>query len=327
MTTRSAVLPLFILLAGVPGSVDAQSRARGQVPSVVARVLPHSFSTDTDGITFGILVEVPPNHHGYLDRGDDGFLIPFTFSFPTMEEAGVRIEAVSRPTGVRDIDFRAQVLRGRAEFWFRLVPAPAVPSKTSASLRYQICDDRTSRCYPPKVVRIPITGFTDNRGDRARISLPLHVDIGDGTARQWMQSGWHENEAAGGASYAWSDGMQSVLTLPLPTGGDIRMDFEVLPFVFPGSPRQRVSIVLNGRVIKEVSLRPGLQKYSVILPGEALLDSRHTLEFRYAYARAPRDVIPNAQDLRTLAVAWYSVDFSAVNPRGGTDPGATATAR
>ena len=156
MTARLAILQLSMLLVGVPWSVAAQSRARGQVPVIVAGVVPGSFSTDTDGITFSIRVEIPPNHHGYLDKGDDGFLIPFTFSFPALEEAGVRIEEVSRPAGVRDEDFRAQVLRGRTEFRFRLVPAPVGTSETSASLRYQICNDRTSICYPPKVVQIPV---------------------------------------------------------------------------------------------------------------------------------------------------------------------------
>ncbi len=156
MTARSVVLLQFMLLVGVPGSVDAQSRARGRVPTISAAVVPGSFSRDADGITFSILVEVPPNHHGYLDNGDSGFLIPFTFSFPTLEEAGVGIEEVSRPAGVRDEKFRAQVLRGRAEFRFRLLPAPAITSETSASLRYQICNDHTAVCYPPKVVQIPV---------------------------------------------------------------------------------------------------------------------------------------------------------------------------
>ena len=108
--------------------------------------------------------------------------------------------------------------------------------------------------------------------------------------------------------------MRSVLTVPLPTGTDIRMAFEVSPFVFRRSPRQRVLIVLNGTVIEEVWLRRGLERYSVILPAEGLVDATDVLEFRYAYAREPRDVMPNAQDERALAVAWYSIDFMAQNP-------------
>ncbi len=148
----------------------------------------------------------------------------------------------------------------------------------------------------------------------APVSLPLHLDIGDSTARRWMRSGWDRDEAAGGETLVWSDGVRSVLTVPLPTGGDIRMDFEALPFVFRRSPRQRVTIVLNGTVIEELELRPRLQRYSVILPAEALRESLDILEFRYAYARAPQEVLRNSLDVRRLAVAWYSIDFAALNP-------------
>ena len=34
--------------------------------------------TTCDGI---LSVQIPPHHHGYLDRGDEGFLIPCQFSF------------------------------------------------------------------------------------------------------------------------------------------------------------------------------------------------------------------------------------------------------
>lgn len=146
------------------------------------------------------------------------------------------------------------------------------------------------------------------------VSLPLQLDIGDSTARRWMRRGWYEDEAAGGETFAWSDGVQSVLTVPLPTAGDIRMDFEVLPFVFRRSPQQRVTIVLNGTVIEELELRPGLQRYSVILPAAALRESLDTLEFRYAYARAPQEVLRNSLDVRLLAVAWYSIEFAVLNP-------------
>ena len=144
---------------------------------------------------------------------------------------------------------------------------------------------------------------------QAPVSLPLRVDLGDRTARQWMRSGWDRDEGAAGASYVWSDRMRSVLTVPLPTGTDIRMAFEVSPFVFLRSPRQRVMIVLNGTVIEEVWLRPGLERYSAILPVEGLVDATDVLEFHYAYAREPREVMPNAQDERALGVAWYSIDF------------------
>jgi hypothetical protein len=142
------------------------------------------------------------------------------------------------------------------------------------------------------------------------VSLPLRLDMGDNAARRWLESGWAGNEGAAGESYVWSEGIQSVLTVRLPRGADIRMGFEALPFAYPDSPQQRVVIILNVTVIGEVSLRPGRQAYSVILPNEALVDGLNTVAFRYAYARSPSEVLPNSVDGRRLGVAWYSIDFA-----------------
>jgi len=148
----------------------------------------------------------------------------------------------------------------------------------------------------------------------APVPLPFHLAIGDSAARRWTPSGWYDAEAAGGATFAWSEGEQSMLTVPLPSGRNIRLDFEALPFVFPRSPPQVVTIELNGTVIERVRVRPGRQKYSVVLPARALRASVDTLEFDYAYARSPREVLENSVDVRTLAVAWYSLEFSEWKP-------------
>jgi hypothetical protein len=51
-----------------------------------------------------------------------------------------------------------------------------------------------------------------------------------------------------------------------------------------------------------------------MLPAGALSGSLDTIEFRYAYARMPREVLRESPDTRLLAVAWYSIDFTAVAP-------------
>ena len=133
--------------------VEAQAR-RGayQRPSVVAEVVVGSLVRSTEELSFRIAVQVPAGHHGYIDKGDDGFFIPLSFSFPGLEETGIVVEMTSAPLGVRDEEVRAQVLRGRADFVFRLAPPPPAAG-TTASLRYQICNDVTGICYPPTVLR------------------------------------------------------------------------------------------------------------------------------------------------------------------------------
>jgi hypothetical protein len=141
------------------------------------------------------------------------------------------------------------------------------------------------------------------------ISLPIHLVLGDSTVRRWIGTGWQEGETSGGRSFSWSEGNRSVLNIPLPTGADIRMDFQALPFTYSGSPQQHVTVVLNGAVVQDVPIADGLQQYSVTLPAAQLQRGLQTLELRYGYARAPRDV-SGSQDERVLAVAWYGIDFA-----------------
>ncbi len=148
---------LVAILMAVP--VQAQVRLDGPGPgrpSVSAEVVPGSIVRRPDALSLRISVEVPSTHHGYIDKGDDGFFIPFSFSFPDFEGSGIGVEMTAAPAGTRDGSVRAQVLRGRGEFGFLLVPAPGPGTEATASLRYQICNDVTQRCYPPARLPIPI---------------------------------------------------------------------------------------------------------------------------------------------------------------------------
>jgi hypothetical protein len=207
----------------------------------------------------------------------------------------------------------------------------AAPEQDVLWITYHVPSDEPR--FAPYVAQLEKTHFRDDdlsippwRVTRWRswstaqetVALPLLLDIGDSTARRWMRTGWQHAEVSDGEAFTWSDGDRSVLTIPFPTGADIRMDFDALPFVFPHSPPQRVTIVLNGTVVGQVPLQPGLQGYSVTLPAAALHESLDTLAFRYAYARVAREVLPHSPDERQLAVAWSSITFAAPDHAGDT---------
>jgi hypothetical protein len=141
-------------------------------------------------------------------------------------------------------------------------------------------------------------------------TLPLHVKVGTPGSAKWMRTGWNQAESTGQETYVWSSGMQSTIDVPLPDATDIQMTFVAAPFQFSGSPQQRVKVVLNGTEIEEVPLSAGQRPYSVRLPRGGLRPASNTIEFRYAYARSPREVVKNSQDTRPLGVVWYSIDFS-----------------
>ena len=142
---------------------DAQLAAggsRSQPPGVQAWLVGDEVTLDPNGVgLFQIGVELPPDHHGYLDPGDDGLLIPFAFTFEPLEEQGARVAVLSRPQGERDDDVRATVFRGGGEFAFRFETDGAtlsVDRAAPATLRYQICNDITNICYPPRTTEIPL---------------------------------------------------------------------------------------------------------------------------------------------------------------------------
>lgn len=142
---------------------EAQLAASGQgaqPPGVQAWLVGEEVTLDQHGTgIFEIGVEVPPDHHGYLDPGDEGLLIPFAFTFAPLAAQGAKVTVVSRPPGERDDDVGAAVLRGAGAFTFRLETNGATLAgerATLATLRYQICNDITNICYPPRTTEIPL---------------------------------------------------------------------------------------------------------------------------------------------------------------------------
>ena len=132
-----------------------------QPPEVKAELVPDSLISDTArSATFRLAVFVPADHHGYLDTGDEGLLIPFAFTFAALEERGLRVAMQTSPPGERDESVHATVLRGRGEFGFRVdaEEQASLPNGEtfSAQLRYQICNDVTNICYPPRQTEVPL---------------------------------------------------------------------------------------------------------------------------------------------------------------------------
>jgi hypothetical protein len=149
----------------------------------------------------------------------------------------------------------------------------------------------------------PIRGLIGEAAAPVAI-LPLHIAFGTAAAREFMRDGWNQDERQGGETWVWSEGARSVLELSLPDDGDIRMNFEAAPLRVPDSPPQKVTVVLNGRPVKELTLGEGRQAYSILLPKAFLRDGVDVMELRYAFNRRPAN-----GDARSLAVSWHSIDF------------------
>lgn len=159
----------IILLLGIISCLStslpatAQLSIQGQpptLPEIETKVTEDIIVIDhTRTGTFHIAVHIPRLHHGYLDAGDEGLLIPLTFSFPDLEAKKIHIKELSRPSGERDNAAHATVLRGKGEFTFNLDATAAsltADELFSGNLLYQICNDETNICYAPRKINIPL---------------------------------------------------------------------------------------------------------------------------------------------------------------------------
>ncbi len=109
---------------------------------------------------FRITVDVPPDHHAYLNAGDKNIYIPIAFDADgKLAAAGLAITQIQKPAGEYDPDMAAQVLRGRGEFTLALAPTGTVPvsgDNIPLAVRYQLCSDVNHVCFRPKTVTVAL---------------------------------------------------------------------------------------------------------------------------------------------------------------------------
>ena len=186
------------------GSLQAVAQTSANAPSStlpeinVWLVAQEPQPNDTEAHILRLAVQLPANHHGYLDTGDEGLFIPLTFAFPSLEAQGAQVVMLSHPVGERDATVHATVLRGSGEFTFRVKTTRMVSPSVGTlplTLRYQICNDVTRICYPPQELTVslhpppvegsrnpiagtagrqPVTSLTLN--ERITVLFEMHMD-------------------------------------------------------------------------------------------------------------------------------------------------------
>lgn len=134
--------------------------------------------------------------------------------------------------------------------------------------------------------------------------------FGQPESRKSMIKGWGPDESDDEAPCVWSEGANSILSVSVPVGDDIMIEFDCQPFVFPGSPEQSIEVYFNGTSVGNVRLRPGRHKYSVSVSKFRLAETGNLIVLRYAHYDRPVDVLPDSRDTGSRAVCWYSLSIS-----------------
>ena len=124
------------------------------------------------------------------------------------------------------------------------------------------------------------------------------IDFGGPTSRIHLREGWYQNEGGGrrDRTVVWSRGPGSAVEFWLAAPRPLRATLRCAPFPPPDGQPQGVTVLLNGRRIGELSLRPKLNDYALALPTGAQAAGPNRLEF--SYRRVTRF------QHRQLAVSW-----------------------
>jgi arylsulfatase A-like enzyme len=151
------------------------------------------------------------------------------------------------------------------------------------------------------------------------------IDFGSPAARSSLRAGWYQNERGRhGRTIVWSRGQRSDLEIWLAAPRPLRATVRCAPLAPPDGRPQTVTVLLNGRRIGELSLRPQLSDYAFDLPVEAQAAGPNLLEFQYRRVMQSRH--------RQLAVSWDLLRLTpgpadpAELPRAAPRPGGQAPA-
>jgi hypothetical protein len=88
------------------------------------------------------------------------------------------------------------------------------------------------------------------------------LDVGAGSARQFLRSGFADNEREQERTFAWVEGRRAQVVLPRRSTRAAIVDIDCQPFLPTAQSGQQLSAVLNGTPIGTASLAGGWQRIS-----------------------------------------------------------------
>ena len=132
----------------------------------------------------------------------------------------------------------------------------------------------------------------------------VRLDLGSDSSLPALVSGWGPRARSGRVEFQWGQGDRSELRFGVAEPRDLEIALRAWPLAFEGAPAQSVAVEANGNPVGTLDLPPGPHTHRVRILAGALVPGENRLVFRYAWSRAPRDVIPGSSERRPLAVAW-----------------------
>ena len=150
---------------------------------------------------------------------------------------------------------------------------------------------------------------------------PRFLNLDPESSAGALGTGWSGFEKTDrGDTFAWAQAREAEVTLVAPGSADRLVRFRAWPFEWPGAPPQTASVSVNATTFATDTLVGGPAVYGAVAPAAAWREGANTLRFEFAWAEAPKDRAPGADDSRTLAAAFDWIEVVPVRLEGSRRP-------
>ena len=193
---------------------------------------------------------------------------------------------------------------------YRLSAGPSTASSTSsfwASLVTAgvaiVLGLALTACEPSPDVLSTVMDLVDEAAFAEAFVDPARIDVGTPAGRGYLGGGWStRDEQDGHGRFVWAVGESSVIDVPILERRDLRIELELRPFTWPGSPPQGLKILVGDMELASFELSPGPSVVAFDLPEGAQQGDGIRLTLRWAWHRSPSEVLGVA-DRRSLTAA------------------------
>lgn len=133
--------------------------AHADIPKAALEIT--ALNTNQWPAEFRLSLNVPQDHHAYLDKGDENVYIPVAVD-PNEKFAAAKLKLteLQKPLGVYDSEVKAKVLRGKGDFIISITHLDAKTLQSApltVDVNYQLCNDMTHVCFRPQTTQASLT--------------------------------------------------------------------------------------------------------------------------------------------------------------------------
>jgi hypothetical protein len=215
---------------------------------------------------------------------------------------------------------RLELAPGMTEYDLRAPEACLFPGRNQVVFRFDRADTASavlagSEDKRTLAVRFDYVHFKRAAPEASSAAPPQTVVVNFGEDdSEFVVSGWEAPERDERSAFRWADRLESEVVFSVSDLRAVRLRLRVAPLTFDGWPGQAVKVILNGRTLARIPLKPEMSDYELMAPADCLALGTNRMVFRFERLDRVSAVMPGSNDDRELAARFERLTLEFVSP-------------